>query len=224
MRHGLQAAAWVIVAAVVASACATRGFVRTETAAVDTRVDSLSTAVDEVDARVGQNADRIEEVGRQAAAAGETAAAAQNTADAASAAAREVDARVDAAEAESTAARRLILEVTLSEAQGGFEFGSAALPEATQARLDDLVRQIAADAQSVFIEIEGHTDSTGPAATNMRLGTERALSVQRYLYEEHQVPLSRMNLISYGEDRPAAANATAEGRAENRRVVIRIRS
>jgi outer membrane protein OmpA-like peptidoglycan-associated protein len=46
--------------------------------------------------------------------------------------------------------------------------------------------------------------------------------VKRYLYEQYKIPLHRMNVISYGEDKPAADNKTKEGRAQNRRVVIRV--
>jgi outer membrane protein OmpA-like peptidoglycan-associated protein len=46
--------------------------------------------------------------------------------------------------------------------------------------------------------------------------------VKRYLYEQHQIPLHRMNVISYGDKNPAAPNTTKEGRAQNRRVVIKV--
>jgi hypothetical protein len=47
---------------------------------------------------------------------------------------------------------------------------------------------------------------------------ERAEAVKRYLYEQHQVPLHKINVISYGEDKPVAPNNTQDGRAQNRRV------
>ena len=55
-----------------------------------------------------------------------------------------------------------------------------------------------------------------------KLGMERAENVKRYLYETHQVPLHKINVISYGEDKPVAPNKTREGRAQNRRVVIKV--
>ena len=57
---------------------------------------------------------------------------------------------------------------------------------------------------------------------NYKLGLERAEAVKRYLYEQHQVPLHKINVISYGEEKPIAPNKTKAGRAQNRRVVIKV--
>ena len=75
---------------------------------------------------------------------------------------------------------------------------------------------------AVWIEIEGHTDNVGSKTYNEQLGLERAEAVKRYLYEQHQVPLHKINAISYGEDKPATDNKTRDGRAQNRRVVIKV--
>ena len=72
------------------------------------------------------------------------------------------------------------------------------------------------------LEIEGHTDATGPAPYSPRLRLERAESVRRYLHEQHQLPLHKMSVISYGEDQPVASNDDRDGRAKNRRVVVRV--
>jgi outer membrane protein OmpA-like peptidoglycan-associated protein len=48
--------------------------------------------------------------------------------------------------------------------------------------------------------------------------------VKRYLHEQHQMPLHKMNVISYGEEKPVAPNNTRAGRAKNRRVVVRVMS
>jgi len=71
-------------------------------------------------------------------------------------------------------------------------------------------------------EIEGYTDNVGPQGFNERLGRERADTVMRYLHERHDIPLNKMNVISYGKERPAASNASKIGRAMNRRVVIKV--
>ena len=76
----------------------------------------------------------------------------------------------------------------------------------------------------MYLEIEGHTDATGPETLNMQLGLARAEAVKQYLHEQHQVPLHKMHAISVGEDRPVAPNETAAGRAQNRRVVIKVLS
>jgi len=79
-----------------------------------------------------------------------------------------------------------------------------------------------ADPKGAYFEIEGHTDNVGDKKTNERIGLERAEAVKRYLYESHQIPLHKMNVISYGDERPIAENKTRDGRAQNRRVVIKI--
>jgi outer membrane protein OmpA-like peptidoglycan-associated protein len=113
--------------------------------------------------------------------------------------------------------------VTLSEDQGNFKFGKTDLPDEAKMRLDGVVNQLKADTKNnIFIEIEGHTDNVGPKDVNYKLGLERAEAVKRYLYENQQIPLHKMNVISYGEEKPIAPNKTKDGRAQNRRVVIKV--
>lgn len=215
----MMALAAVIV--LVASACATRGFVRTEDAVVDAKVDTLAGQVEETQERTMQNAERIDQVDQRAQAANMAAQTSQAAADAAQMAADEVDGRVDGVE---SAIGTLITEVTINQAQGGFGSSQSELPDAARARLDQLVVQLQGAGQSAFIEIEGHTDNLGDESFNMQLGLRRAEAVKTYLYEQHNVPLHKMNTISYGESRPAAPNDTSEGRAQNRRVVVKVRS
>ena len=87
-----------------------------------------------------------------------------------------------------------------------------------------MIDQLKADPKAIYIEIEGHTDNVGSHQVNERIGLERAEAVKRYIFEQHQVPLHKMNVISYGEDKPVAPNKTKDGRAQNRRVVIRVLS
>ena len=112
--------------------------------------------------------------------------------------------------------------MVLSEDKGNFKFGKAAMPEDATAEIDQLVEKLKAEPNGAFIEIEGHTDNAGPKELNYKLGLERAENVKRYLYEHHQVPLHKINVISYGEDKPVAPNKTKDGRAQNRRVVIKV--
>jgi len=72
------------------------------------------------------------------------------------------------------------------------------------------------------IEIVGHTDSTGSRAHNMSLSQRRAQSVADYLRAQG-VDASRLSTYGAGPDRPVATNATADGRAQNRRVEVTLR-
>jgi len=231
MRKKLFAASMIALTMAVAPACATKGFVREEVGTVNSKVDTLATTVEQTQQRVGQNEARIGVVDQKAEAAGKAAADARaaatdarGAADKASASAAAVGGRVDAVATEVAAGRKLIYSVTLSEDQGNFDFGKAALPETARTRVDQMISQLKASTQNIYIEIEGHTDNVGSNETNERLGLERAEAVKRYLYEQHQVPLHKINVISYGEAKPVAPNNTRDGRAQNRRVVVRVLS
>ena len=228
MRNSLFAAALLTVSVAVAPACATKKYVRTEVGNVNSKVDTLSGTVEETQERTRKNEERIGAVDEKAEAAGRSATSARAAADAAAAAAKEVDGRVAATNnrvnAVELAARKLVFEVTLSEDQGNFAFGKTELPDAAKARLDQVVQQLKSDTKNIFIEIEGHTDNVGSPLINEKIGMERAEAVKRYLYEQHQVPLHKMNVISYGEDKPVAPNNKRDGRAQNRRVVVKVLS
>jgi outer membrane protein OmpA-like peptidoglycan-associated protein len=212
----------------VAPACATKKFVRTEVGNVNTKVDTLTGTVEETQERTRRNEERIGAVDEKAEAAGKSASSARAAADAAAAAAKEVDGKVvtvnNRVTAVEAASRRLIYEVTLSEDQGNFAFNKTLLPDEAKARLDKMVSDLKADPKGVFIEIEGHTDNRGAPEVNEKIGLERAEAVKRYLYEQHQIPLHKINVISYGEDKPVAPNNTPDGRAQNRRVVVKVLS
>jgi outer membrane protein OmpA-like peptidoglycan-associated protein len=120
------------------------------------------------------------------------------------------------------ASRRLVYTVVLTEDEGQFKFGKTGLPDEAKARLDELVTTLKADPNGAYFEIEGHTDALGAKLVNEKIGFDRAEAVKLYLFEQHQIPLHRMNVISYGMEKPVASNKTREGRAMNRRVVIRI--
>ena len=228
MRKSLFAASLVALTVAVAPACATKKFVRTEVGNVNTKVDTLNTSLEETQERTRQNETRIGSVDQKAEAAGRSAAEARTAADGAAARANEANSRVGEVNTRLdtvvAASRRLVYEVTLSEDQGNFKFGKTDLPDEAKARIDEMVGQLKSDPKGVFIEIEGHTDNVGAKTLNERLGLERAEAVKRYLYEQHQVPLHKMNVISYGEDKPVAPNNSRDGRAQNRRVVIKVLS
>jgi peptidoglycan-associated lipoprotein len=208
------------------TACATKKFVRTSVGEVNDKVDSLGRSVEETQERTRQNEGRIAEVDQRAQGAAKAAQGAQQTADsansAAAAAANSANTANSRAEAVDKASKRLVFEVVLNEDQGNFKFNQVELPDEAKARLDAMITQLKADPKGAYFEIEGHTDNTGSKLVNDKLGMERAETVKRYLYEQHQIPLHKINVISYGEDKPVAPNNTRDGRAQNRRIVIRV--
>jgi len=218
------------VALVTAPACATKKFVRTSVGEVNSKVDTLGGTVEQTQARVKAAEGKIGEVDSKAEAAGKAASTAQNAANAAAAAAKTADTKAADAGAKATAVaaaldaekRKLLLEVTLSEDQGNFKFGKAELPEAAKVRIDEMINKLKADPKAVFFEVEGHTDDRGSVEANKKLGLDRAEAVKFYMVEHHKIPLHRINVISYGEEKPVSSNKTKDGRAQNRRVVVRV--
>jgi peptidoglycan-associated lipoprotein len=208
------------------TACATKKFVRTSVGDVNDKVDSLGRSVEETQERTRQNEGKIADVDQKAQAAQQQASAASNAAAQANSAANVAGTRAAAADAKADAvdkaSKRLVYEVVLNEDEGNFKFGKADLPDEAKAKIDDIIEHLKADPKGAYFEIEGHTDNVGGKEINEKIGMARAEAVKKYLYEQHQIPLFKMNVISYGEDKPVAPNNTKEGRAQNRRVVIRI--
>ena len=226
MRNSLFVIGVFAAALSVAPACATKKFVRTSVGEVNEKVGTMGKSLEETQERVRTAEGRIVEVDQKAVQANTAAGAAQQTANSASGAAaaaaeigKSADARAAGIEAST---RKLIFETVLSEDRGKFKLGKAELPEDAMGAIDQMVAQLKADPKAVWVEIEGHTDNVGEARYNNSLGLQRAEAVKRYLYEKHQVPLHKINVISYGEEKPVAPNKTRDGRAQNRRVVIKV--
>lgn len=163
------------------------------------RISELSTETDDKIASVRGTAEKAVELGSQAMTAAEEAQSA----------------------AERAARGKLIWSVTLSDDRVKFSFDQASIPAEAAAELDALVAKIKAYDKAVYLEVEGHTDNIGSEEYNLQLGEKRAIAVRNYLNEQG-VPLHAISTISYGETRPVADNKTPEGRAQNRRVVVRV--
>jgi len=216
----------IVMLAVGSTACATKKFVRTSVGEVNDKVEATNRSLEETQERTRRNEGRISEVDQKAAEAGQAAQVAHNAANeaasAASAANNAANAAGSKADAVDKATKRLVYEVVLSEDQGNFKFAKTTLPDEAKAKLDEMVMALKADPKGAYFEIEGHTDNVGDPKINDRIGLERAEAVKRYLYEQHQIPLFKMSVISYGKTKPVAPNKTKAGRAQNRRVVIRV--
>jgi len=223
MRNSLMTVGVIVTALSVAPACATKKFVRTSVGEVNDKVTSQGKTLEETQERVRVAEGRITETDAKATAAGDSAskanAAAAEAANKATEVGRTAETRAAGIEAET---RKLIFETVLSEDRGQFKLGKAELPEDATGALDNMVNQLKGDKKALWVEIEGHTDATGDKVMNEKLGLARAEAVKRYLYEKHQIPLHKINVISYGEEKPVAPNNTKDGRAQNRRVVIKV--
>ena len=210
----------------VAPACATKKFVRTEVGQVNDKVTTIGKSLEETQERVRVAETRIGEVDTKAAAAGQSAQQAQTAAQAAQGTGNQAmevgKSAVAKAEAVEASTRKLIFETVLTDDQSKFKSGIAKLSDEAKAALDQMVAQVKSQKSAIWVEIEGHTDSAGAATYNEQLGLARAEAVKRYLYEQHQVPLHKMNAISFGEEKPVTDNKTRDNRSANRRVVIKV--
>ena len=121
--------------------------------------------------------------------------------------------------AQKLAEGKFLYEVVLSDDSVKFPVNRDALSPEAEARLAELAQRLKGENRNVYLEIQGHTDATGPEHYNNQLGEARAEAVRKYLSLQG-VALNRMATISYGEEVPVAPNDTPDGRAQNRRVAI----
>lgn len=193
------------VTALAASGCATKKYVQQETGAVHTRVDDVEAQVEANQTEIRRAHERVGANERQI---GEVSKTAQ-------------EALQRAQEAGKLAEGKLLYETVLTDDKVRFGFDKSELSDTAKAALDEFATQLKAQYnRDVYIEIQGHTDATGSEEYNLELGLERAEAVRRYLNRQHDIPLHRMSVISYGETEPIADNDTSEGRSQNRRVVL----
>ncbi len=101
-----------------------------------------------------------------------------------------------------------------------FAFDSDQIPKTANPDLDALGQALQDPSQlgDISLTIEGHTDSKGSAAYNLKLSQSRAAAVQKYLLDNYNIAQDRLAINGYGEQRPRKSNATAWGRSQNRRV------
>ena len=103
-----------------------------------------------------------------------------------------------------------------------FEFDSARLTGADKERLNTIATRLKQEAASARLSVTGHTDSVGSDSYNQKLSERRAHSVTDYLVESGVPRSSFISVVGAGETQPVADNATADGRAMNRRTEIKI--
>lgn len=221
------------VLATLTTGCATREYVheyvQSQMAPATGRIGALETRAGGADAAIQTNAAAIAETGKRLdGAVSEIQVTlkvhadrlAKNESDIAQLSRTAQDAVERANAAGKMAQGKLVYEVVLSDDKLKFGPNKAGLSKDAEKALDEFAAKLKGDNKNVFIEIQGHTDSTGEAAPNLKLGEARAEAVRRYLNMKGGIPLHRMSVISYGETAPVADNKTKAGRQQNRRVVL----
>jgi len=115
---------------------------------------------------------------------------------------------------------RLARVVGTRNVQITFATGKATLTEVGEAQMESLFETLSIN--NLTIEVHGHTDNVGDPLMNKQLSEERALAIKAWLQNKNPTdfPSGRIRVTGHGSDSPIATNATADGRAKNRRVEI----
>jgi outer membrane protein OmpA-like peptidoglycan-associated protein len=199
--------------------CATKKYVRNRVSERVTPLEQRTGELEETSRRSSQDIGRLstditDVRGR--------ADRAQSQADAALSRADEANNRVNNSEQSVRDLRTNLDNYSLQNtASVRFKFDSYELTPEAMESLDQLAMQIK-DRENFILEIQGFADWIGNDAYNNQLTQKRADSVRRYLADQHRIALFRMHILGFGKIRPVADNKTREGRAENRRVEIRL--
>jgi len=202
-----------------ASACATRKYARNQ---VNERVTPLEHRTGELEETSRRNSQDIGKLNDNLKDVQGAVDRAQSQADTAAQRADQANSRAGAAEQSVNDLRTNIDKYALqSTATVNFRFNRYDLTPEAKAALDDLAAQIK-DRSNFILEIQGFADWIGSAGYNDQLTQKRAQSVRLYLAEQHGIPQYRMSILGFGKERPVADNHTRTGRAENRRVEVRL--
>ena len=220
-RFGFAVTAAALVTFGVAG-CATKNYVRTQTTPLIDHTDQL-------DQKTADNNRQIKDVGDRAMVGiahaqssadtaqqdAQTASQAANTADAA---ANDVAHRADSLDSVVKGLDNYKQVATVSVT---FGFDRAALTSDDKGQLDTFAASLGS-AKSYILEVTGGTDSVGDAQYNYQLSQHRADAVVNYLSSKYNIPPHKFYLIGIGKDQQVASDSTAEGRAKNRRVDIKL--
>ena len=212
----------VACAAALTAGCATKNYVKQQEA-------PLVNKVDELDARTAQTTRGIRDLDQRAQSGIQGVEAKASAADQkAAVAGQQADQAQTLATRANQNANTLADRVVnldnyrpVEEASVLFAFNKADLTKKGRAELDRIGQQFAGVKGSI-VQIEGRTDSVGSADYNYSLSQRRAAAVTQYLAAHYNVPAHKIYVIGLGKDAPVEENHTARGRAENRRVDVRL--
>ncbi|HUC30280.1 MAG TPA: OmpA family protein [Candidatus Acidoferrum sp.] len=202
--------------------CSSKNYVKQQTTPLINKTNELddltaknSKDIKDVDARVQAGLAAVNaktaDVEQKAQAAGQNAGQAQQMADAA-------NARVGVL---TNTVANLDNYHAVAETSVKFGFDKDNLTPKAKEALDQLASSISST-KGYIIALEGSTDSVGPADYNYDLSQRRANSVIQYLATKYNVPAHKIYVIGLGKDKPVGSNKTSTGRADNRRVDVRL--
>ena len=190
----------LLVGIVGLSGCATKRFVGEEvsksSAASEKRISEVQTQVETAQSRVREHDSKIAELDKSTRDALERAEAAGKLAEG-----------------------KFVYSLVLSDDAVKFPVNRFQLSKEAEEKLTEFAERLKGENKNVYLEIQGHTDSSGPDMYNLELGEARAEAVRRYLSKQG-IALNRMSTISYGETEPIEKNTSRKGRSQNRRVVV----
>lgn len=182
------------------NACASKRYVSTEvsksSATSEKRINEVESQVEATQSKVREHDTKIAELDKTTREALERAEAAGKLAEG-----------------------KFVYSLVLSDDAVKFPVNRHELSKEAEDKLKDFAERLKGENKNVYLEIQGHTDATGAALYNYKLGEERAEAVRRYLSKQG-IALNRMSTISYGKAEPVDSNKTRDGRAKNRRVVV----
>lgn len=205
----------------IATGCTTKNYVRKETQPIvdksnelDARTAKNNAAIHDVDTRAQQG---ITSVNDKAGQADQKALDARNRADQAQTLADQANTRAGAL---ANTVANLDNYHPVAETSVHFAFNKADLTGKAKTALDQLLAEVP-NTKGYLLVVEGDTDSVGSATYNYKLSERRADSVVQYLSSKN-IPAHKIYLIGLGKDKYVAENSSADGRAKNRRVDVRL--
>ena len=186
--------------------------VESRAAPLEDRASNTETKLSQVEQNAQRLSGQLDELSAVANTAKGGAKAAQETADSAVAGVNATNERISALD---DYVPQAVLAVN-------FNVGSAVLSPDSKAKLDEVATK-ALNAKGYVLEVSGFADATGSVERNRALSQRRADAVIRYLVENHSIPLRRIvTPYGYGESHPVADNTSRDGRAQNRRVEVKL--
>jgi outer membrane protein OmpA-like peptidoglycan-associated protein len=186
--------------------------VESRAAPLEDRASNTETKLSQVEQNAQRLSGQMDELAAVANTAKGGARAAQETADSAVAGVTATNDRISALD---DYVPQTVLAVN-------FKPGSSTLSADSKAKLDEIATK-ALNSKGYVVEVSGFADATGNVNQNRVLSQRRADTVIRYLVENHSIPLRRIvTPYGFGESNPVAENNSRAGRAQNRRVEVKL--